>query len=75
MGYIGVITHLLFNHLLTSLDIQIDVYLPWNEQQPPLKIGRNPKGNDSIPIINFQVRTVSFRVNLAAFIGNLGLIV
>ncbi len=26
-----------------------------------LKIGRAPKGNDSIPNIHFQVRTVSFR--------------
>ena len=26
-----------------------------------LKIGRNPKGNDHIPTIHFQVRTVSFR--------------
>ena len=26
----------------------------------PLKIGRNPKGNDRIPTINFQVRALSF---------------
>ena len=42
------------NHLFVVHSLKLTAILP-------LKIGRNPIGNDRIPTIHFQVRAVRFR--------------